>query len=64
MTSVKMSLTQQNFLLMILPFSVAADVNLFERHLSSDLKKYLNVLISGKCLSTLIFLSRLKKLYF
>ena len=45
-------------------FSVVNDVNLSEFHLNSDLKKYLNGLINGKYLSILIFLSRLKKLYF
>ena len=45
-------------------FSIVNDVNLSEFHLNSDLKKYLNGLINGKCPSILIFLSRLKKLYF
>ena len=45
-------------------FSVVNDVNLSEFHLNSDLKKCLNELINGKCLSIPIFLSRLKKLYF
>ena len=45
-------------------FCVVYDVNLSEFHLNSDLKKYLNGLINGNCLSILIFLRRLKKLYF
>ena len=45
-------------------FSFVNDVNLPEFHLNSDLKKYLIGLISGKYLSILISLSRLKKLYF
>ena len=40
------------------------DVNLSEFHLNSDLKKYLIGLNNRKYLSILIFLSRLKKLYF
>ena len=59
------SLQQQHFLLMILLFfSVVNDVNLSEFHLNNDVKKYLNGLINEKCLSILIFLSRIKKLYF
>ena len=45
-------------------FSVENDVNLSEFHLNSDLKKYLNGLINGKCLSIRMFLSRLKKVIF
>ena len=45
-------------------FSVVNDVNLSQLHHNSDLKKYLNGLINGKFPSILIFLSRLKKLYF
>ena len=65
MTSVIISLQQQHFLLMIvLFFSVVNDVNLSEFHLNNDVKKYLNGLINEKCLSILIFLNRIKKLYF
>ena len=45
-------------------FSVVNDINLFEVHLNSDLKKYLNRLIDGKCFSLMIFLCKPKKLYF
>ena len=45
-------------------FSIVNDVNSPEFHLISGLKKYLNGLINGKCLLTLKFLSRFKKLYF
>ena len=45
-------------------FYVVNDLNLSEFHLNSDLKKYLNELVNGKCISILIFLSRVKKLYF
>ena len=39
-------------------------MNLSQLHLNSDLEKYLNGLINGKCPSILIFLSRLKKLHY
>ena len=45
-------------------FPVVNDINMSDFHLNSDLKKYLNGLINGECLSILIFLSRLKKLSF
>ena len=64
MTSVIISSTTKLFVDDTSLFSVVNDVNLSEFHLNSDLKKYLNLLINGKCLSILIFLSRLKKLYF
>ena len=45
-------------------FSVVSDVKLSELNLNSDIKKYLNGRISGKCLSIMVFLSRFKKLCF